>query len=231
MINGFSILLIIPALNEEKSIRSVLDDVPAEVDKVIVVDNGSTDDTGFIAKDSGAKVVRESHRGYGAACLAGIQYSDQYDIVAFMDADYSDYPSDLVTVLLPLCRKQADFVIGSRSESDRLNPVMTHVQRFGNRLVCRLMYEFIGYCYTDLGPMRAIRSDSLRKLNMTDKDYGWTIEMQIKAVRYEMRIKEVPVRYRARIGQSKISGTIKGSILAGYKILLWTFRSWTIHPS
>ena len=231
MINGFSVLLIIPALNEEKSIRSVLADIPVQIDKVIVVDNGSTDDTGFFARDSGAKVVRENHRGYGSACLAGIEYGDQYNIVAFMDADYSDYPSDLVKILSPICQSEADFVIGSRCESDRLNPVMTRVQRLGNRLVCRLMCEFIGYRYTDLGPMRAIRSESLRKLNMADKDYGWTIEMQIKAVRHGMKIKEVPVRYRARIGQSKISGTIKGSIFAGYKILLWTFRSWTIHPS
>ncbi len=229
MINGLTIALIIPALNEEKSIAYVLKEIPAQIDQIIVVDNGSSDNTARIAQNLGARVVNEHRRGYGSACLTGIKAAKNYDIIAFMDADYSDYPEDIINVLQPICLHNAEFVVGSRHESDLQKPVLTRLQRVGNHLVCRLMHQFIGFYYTDLGPMRAIVAKQLRQLNMSDQDYGWTIEMQIKAVHHGLKIREIPVRYRARIGKSKISGTIKGSLLAGYKILIWTFRSRMFH--
>ncbi len=230
MINGHTIALIIPALNEEKSISYVLKDIPEQVDQVIVVDNGSTDATAQIAKQLGARVIVEQQRGYGSACQSGIKVATDFDIVAFMDADYSDYPADILKVLTPICQNKAEFVIGSRYESDQRKQVMTLAQRAGNRFVCLLLHKLIGYCYTDLGPMRAIQSKRLKQLNMTDQDYGWTIEMQIKAIHHRLKIREIPVRYRPRIGESKISGTLKGSVLAGYKILFWTARSRIVSP-
>jgi glycosyltransferase involved in cell wall biosynthesis len=218
--------LIIPALNEEKSIGSVLNDVPADlVDEVLVVDNGSTDRTASIAEFFGARVVSEPRRGYGQACLTGIAESaDDSVIIAFLDADYSDFPQDLERILQPLFEGKAEMVIGTRTTETDSRSSLTPQQRWGNWLATTLVRLFWQHRYTDLGPFRAIRRDALRRLGMTDRNYGWTIEMQIKAVRQNLRITEVPVRYRVRIGRSKISGTVKGTILAGAKIIYTIFR-------
>ena len=218
--------LIIPALNEEGSIALVINDLP-EVRSIIVVDNGCTDRTPEIAKAEGALVVEEPNRGYGAACLRGLQYIEQQieiglsppDVVAFLDADYSDHPDHLTRLLEPIEDDNFDFVLGSRILGEREPGSMTPQSYFGNKLACFLMRVFFGGRYTDLGPFRAIRYSALRHLKMVDENYGWTIEMQIKATRAKLRTKEIPVPYRKRIGTSKISGTISGSVKAGVKIL------------
>jgi len=218
--------LIIPALDEEKSIGSVLSAIPRQaVSEIIVVDNGSTDRTADVARHCGARVISEPRRGYGAACLAGIAEIDaDCEIVAFVDADFSDFPEDLEKLLAPLRDNLADLVIGTRTTMPDARAALTPQQRYGNWLATTLVKMFFGYRYTDLGPFRAIRRDALRKLDMIDRNYGWTIEMQIKAVRKKLRIVEVPVRYRIRIGRSKISGTVKGTILAGAKIIYTIFK-------
>ncbi|MGH9948446.1 MAG: glycosyltransferase family 2 protein [Pyrinomonadaceae bacterium] len=218
--------LIIPALNEEKSIGSVLNAIPRElVSEIIVVDNGSTDRTADIARHCGARVVSQPERGYGSACLAGIaEIAPDCEIVAFVDADFSDFPEDMEKLLKPLHAKQADMVIGTRTTSRESRSALTPQQRYGNWLATTLVRLFFGHRYTDLGPFRAIRRDALERLGMIDRDYGWTIEMQIKAARHGLRTTEVPVRYRVRIGRSKISGTVKGTILAGAKIIYTIFK-------
>jgi glycosyltransferase involved in cell wall biosynthesis len=218
--------LIIPALNEEKSIGFVLRAIPKNlVGEVIVVDNGSTDQTVKFARRGGASVVTEGARGYGAACLAGISsLPEDCRIVAFVDADFSDFPEDLEEILLPIVNGEADLVIGTRTVFDESKKSLTPQQRFGNRLATVLVKLFFGQSYTDLGPFRAISRDALEKINMTDRNFGWTIEMQIKAAQKKLRIAEVPVRYRVRIGRSKISGTVKGTILAGTKIIYTIFK-------
>lgn len=218
--------VIIPALNEEKSIGYVLRAIPKYlVGEIIVVDNGSTDRTVEIARREGAKVVAENQRGYGAACLAGISsLSEDCRIVAFVDADYSDFPEDLEEILLPIVSDKIDLVIGTRTVLAESKKSLTPQQRFGNRLATVLVKFFFGSSYTDLGPFRAIRREALEELKMTDRDFGWTIEMQIKAAQKKLRIAEVPVRYRVRIGRSKISGTVKGTILAGAKIIYTIFK-------
>ncbi len=221
-----NVVLIIPALNEEKSIGSVLNAVPRQlVSEVIVVDNGSTDRTADVARHCGARVVSQPDRGYGAACLAGIaEGADDCEIVAFVDADFSDFPEDLEKLLEPLFENKADMVVGTRTKTAESRMALTPQQRYGNLLATTLVRAFFGYPYSDLGPFRAVRRDELDRLGMTDRNYGWTIEMQIKAVRQKLRIAEVPVRYRIRIGRSKISGTVKGTILAGAKIIYTIFK-------
>jgi glycosyltransferase involved in cell wall biosynthesis len=221
--------VIIPAFNEENGIGQVIDEIPKEhVSEIIVVNNNSTDNTEDIAKAGGATVLREPTPGYGRACLMGIQYlstiAGKTDIVVFLDADHSDYPEELPTLVQPIVIGEADMVIGSRSLGNKERGSMTPQQVFGNWLATRLLKIIYGVEFTDLGPFRAIRYSALLSLNMQDKTYGWTVEMQVKAAKQKLKSVEVPVRYRKRIGFSKISGTIKGTILAGYKILYTIFK-------
>jgi len=223
------ITVIIPAYNEEKSIGKVIQDIPGDsINHVIVVNNNSTDNTMEVAKNAGAIVLSEDRKGYGWACLKGIEYSKtlQTDIIVFMDGDYSDYPEEITKVLAPILEKDFDMVIGSRVLGKREKGALTPQQVFGNWLATRLIKLVYKAKFTDLGPFRAIKSDALEALNMTDKTYGWTIEMQIKAVKKKMLFCEVPVNYRKRIGVSKVSGTIKGTLLAGIKIIfaIWKYR-------
>ncbi len=225
------ISVIIPAINEEANIGRVIEEIPDWVDEVLVVDNGSTDNTVTIARSHGAKVIHEAERGYGAACLRGIaELNSQNDIVVFLDGDYSDYPGEMHLLVDPIIDRQADMVIGSRI-ANALPGALTPQARFGNWLSCRLMRWFWGVQYTDLGPFRAIRRESLISLNMKDRNYGWTVEMQIKAAQRGIRELEVPVRYRKRGGgKSKVSGNIRGIIGAGTKILAVIFRSALENP-
>ncbi len=224
MLNGQTVKTIIPALNEEQSIGQVLQGLPDWVDEVIVVDNGSTDRTAEIAVAHGARVVQEPVRGYGQACHTGVKAAQGAEILLFIDADYSDYPEEAGKLVKPIAEDEFDLVIGSRSRGTVARGALTLQQRFGNWLACRLIALFWDYRYTDLGPFRAVRSSVLHALQMQDRGYGWTTEMQIRAARDGYRILEVPVSYRPRIGQSKISGTARGVIGAGSKILLTIFR-------
>jgi len=220
------ISVIIPALDEEESIGQVLNDIPGEiVEEVIVVDNGSSDNTVTVSKGLGANVILEPLKGYGAACLRGISILKQdTDIVVFLDADYSDYPQDLHTVVKPIINDNADMVIGSRMSGEREKGALLPQAIFGNKLATFLIRLFWGFKYTDLGPFRAIKYRDLLALNMTDKNFGWTVEMQIKALKKRLRIVEVPVRYRKRIGKSKITGTFSGTVRAGVKIIYTIFK-------
>lgn len=221
-----NVTVVIPALNEEASLPLVLRDLP-DVGRVIVVDNGSSDGTARAAADGGAVVVSEPRRGYGVACLKGLETiaalaasgAEPPRVVAFLDADYSDDPRQLPALVRPIFGGTADFVLGSRMTGPRENGAMPPQSLFGNRLACILMRWAFGVRYTDLGPFRAIDYARLLELGMTDRNFGWTVEMQIKAARRKLRIVEVPVSYRRRIGQSKISGTVWGSLQAGWKIL------------
>lgn len=220
--------VIIPALNEEGSIGSVLDTIPRDlVSDIIVVDNGSTDGTAAVAAFKGARVVSEPRRGYGFACLKGIAELQDPDIVVFLDADFSDYPEEMRLLVEPISADQADLVIGSRILGTREKNALAPHAAFGNRLSSLLISILFGHRYTDLGPFRAIRYLSLQQLQMQDQTWGWTVEMQVKAVRQSLRVCEVPVSYRKRIGKSKISGTILGSIKAGTKIL-WTILKYAV---
>jgi glycosyltransferase involved in cell wall biosynthesis len=222
------IRVIIPAYNEERSIAKVIKEIPASVSEIVVVNNASTDNTARVASEAGATVLNEPRQGYGFACLHGINYmkaqSKTPDIIVFMDGDYSDYPEELNKLVMPILSKKADFVIGARSKALREAGSMTPQQVFGNWLATRLMRLLFGASFTDLGPFRAIRYADLLSLEMEDKTYGWTVEMQLKALKKSLTYTEVPVRYRQRIGISKVSGTIKGSIFAGIKILVWIFK-------
>ncbi len=220
MFNAHSVAVIIPALNEETSLPRVLKAIPDWVDRVVVVDNGSTDATADVAASAGAHVVSTPQRGYGRACLAGIAAAcDDHDILVFLDGDYSDFPEQMDRLVSPIADGEADLVIGSRTRGQRARGALTPVQRFGNALSCRLIRWFWGHAFTDLGPFRAIRTDALAVLRMDDQTYGWTIQMQIRALRAGLRVREVPVDYRCRIGRSKISGTLTGAARAGSKIL------------
>jgi len=213
------VAVVIPALDEEQSIGLVVSELPVPPARVIVVDNGSRDRTAERAREAGARVVSEPRRGYGQACLTGIAAAGDAEIIAFVDADHSDYPSQLVRVLAPLRSGQADLVIGSRSLGHSEPGAHPWHAVLGTRLSVALMNLAIGTRATDLGPFRAIRADALRKLEMRDTNYGWTVEMQVKAARRGLRVVEVPVDYRPRIGRSKVSGTLGGSVRAGFKIL------------
>lgn len=221
--NLTEVCVIIPALNEEESLPRVLADLP-RVGRVIVVDNGSTDRTAARAVGAGAHVVQEPQRGYGAACLRGLREIDDLGIqtprvIVFLDGDYSDYPERLPELTAPIFSGEADFVLGSRLLGDRELGAMPPQSVWGNRLACWLMRLLFGVRYTDLGPFRAIDYQALKSLGMADRNFGWTVEMQIKAARRGLRTREIPVPYRCRIGKSKISGTLIGTVKAGYKIL------------
>jgi len=219
-----SVSVIIPAIDEEHSLPLVLGDLPA-VGEVIVVDNGSKDRTAELARSAGARVIAEPRRGYGSACLAGIAaLSKSCDLVVFLDGDYSDHPEELVDVIAAIVDDRADMVIGSRMNSKCQPGALLPQAALGNRLAVFLIQLLFGQSYTDLGPFRAIRRDSLTDLDMADTNFGWTVEMQIKAVQKRLRILEVPVSYRRRVGRSKITGTLGGTIKAGYKILYTIFR-------
>ena len=217
-----AIVVVIPAYNEESAIGKVLADIPPDlVCQVVVVDNGSTDATAEVARSMGAKVVHEPRRGYGQACLTGIAALSDADIVVFLDGDYSDYPEEMPALVEPIRRDEADLVIGSRTLGQSEKGALMPQQRFGNALATWLIRLLFGVRYTDLGPFRAIRRQALERLHMVDCNFGWTVEMQIKAAQLGLRCCEIPVRYRPRLGISKISGTLSGSLRAGYKIL-WT---------
>ena len=217
--------VIIPALNEAHSIAKVLNAIPDWVDEVIVADNGSKDGTEAVAEKNGARVVREPRRGYGSACLAGIDALDRPDIVVFLDADFSDHPEQMASLVDPILRDEVDMVIGSRILGKAERGALTPQARFGNRLACYLIRLFWGLRYTDLGPFRAIRYTTLQRFAMADPDYGWTVEMQIKAALQGVPVTEVPVDYRKRVGRSKVSGTFRGVLGASYKILSTIFLS------
>ncbi|MBN4070053.1 glycosyltransferase family 2 protein [Olleya sp. AH-315-F22] len=222
------IKVIIPAFNEQDSITHVINDIPDIVDEVIVISNSSTDNTEINAKNAGATVLTENQKGYGYACLKGMEHianqNSNPDIVVFLDGDYSDYPEELTKLVEPIIKNDTDFVIGARVKRLREQGSMTPQQVFGNWLSTFLMKLIFEARFTDLGPFRAIKYDKLLALNMEDKTYGWTVEMQLKAIKQKLTYIEIPVNYRNRIGVSKVSGTVKGSIFAGIKILGWIFK-------
>jgi len=220
--------VIIPAYNEEGSIGKVVADIPKElVRHILVCNNASTDDTKQVAQANGATVVDQPLKGYGNACLKGIEFlknlptEDKPDIVVFLDGDYSDHPEEMPKLIQPILENNMDMVIGSRAMGNKEKGSMTPQQVFGNWLATTLIRWFYGYKFTDLGPFRAITWEKLMLINMQDRDFGWTVEMQVKAAKKKLNCTEVPMTYRRRIGVSKVSGTIKGTIMAGYKIL-WT---------
>lgn len=229
--------VVIPVFNERDSLPLVVADLPRDrVSEIVVVDNGSTDGTDSIARGLPVRLVREERRGYGSACLAGIAALEPSppDVLVFLDGDYSDHPEEMPR-LLEAIGAGADLVIGSRMLGEREPGALPPQARFGNALACFLIRLLYGHRYTDLGPFRAIRWEALRHLRMEDRNFGWTVEMQVKALRRGLRVAEVPVSYRRRVGVSKIAGTLSGSLRAGYKIL-WTiarygFRSGEIHTA
>ncbi len=220
--------VIIPAYNEEASIAHVINDIPKEVVReIIVCNNASTDNTAEVALQAGATVLNQPRMGYGSACLKGIEYlkakseDEQPEIVVFLDGDYSDHPEELPLVAAPIIEANYDMVIGSRAAGTLEEGAMMPQQLFGNWLATKLIKLIYGYHFTDLGPFRAIKWSQLLAMEMKDPDFGWTVEMQVKAAKMKMKCTEVPVTYRKRIGVSKVSGTVRGTILAGHKIL-WT---------
>ena len=222
------IKVIIPAFNEQDSIAKVISEIPDVVDEIIVINNNSTDATEINAKQAGATVLTEPQKGYGYACLKGIAYisnqTNPTDIIVFMDGDYSDYSEELTKIVQPIIKDDIDFVIGARVKRLREQGSMTMPQIFGNWLATFLMRIMFSSKFTDLGPFRAIKYEKLLALNMEDKTYGWTVEMQLKALKQNLSYIEIPVKYRNRIGVSKVSGTLKGAIFAGVKILAWIFK-------
>jgi len=217
---GQKVAVIIPALNEEASIGLVIGDLPEFIDLIVVCDNGSTDSTPEVAAAAGATVVSEPEKGYGAACLRAFENVPQdTDIVLYVDGDYSDFPQEAIDIVRPIVEDRADMVIGSRMLTLRDHRALPPVAAFGNWLTSHLIRLLWGAKFTDIGPFRAIRADDYRSLDMRDRNFGWTVEMQVKAVKRGLRCLEVPVRYRPRIGESKVSGTVKGSVRAGIKFL------------
>lgn len=230
--NPSIISVIIPVFNEEVSLPKVVRDLPrGQLHDIVVVDNASSDRSAAVAAELGCRVVSECRRGYGQACLTGIAaLNPDTDIVVFVDGDYSDHPDQLPELLKPILEGNYDFVIGSRALGQREKGAMTPQAHYGNKLACFLMKLFWGVAYTDLGPFRAITYTALKQIQMTDRDFGWTIEMQIRAVEEGIRTTEVPVDYRRRIGTSKISGTVSGTIRAGEKILRTIFKYKFLRP-
>ncbi|WP_298782258.1 glycosyltransferase family 2 protein [uncultured Polaribacter sp.] len=222
------IKVIIPAFNEQDSIANVINDIPNSVNEIIVISNNSTDNTEINAKNAGATVLKEPKKGYGFACLKGMDYISKQeikpDIIVFLDGDYSDFPEQLTEITSPIINDNLDFVVGTRVKKLRESGSMTPQQVFGNWLATFLMKLFFGAKFTDLGPFRAIKYQKLLDLKMQDKTYGWTVEMQLKVLKQKMNYIEIPVKYRNRIGVSKVSGTVKGTIFAGIKILGWIFK-------
>lgn len=219
MRNGSRIGVVIPARDEERAIGKVVAAIPDWVDAIVVADNGSRDATAEVARRAGARVASEPEAGYGAACMAGIAALPSVDAVVFVDGDYSDYPEDMAGLVDPIVEGRADMVIGSRLLTAESAAALSPQQRYGNRLATGLIRLFWGAKFTDLGPFRAIRREALERLAMADRDFGWTVEMQLKATEHGLTWLEVPARYRARIGVSKISGTVSGTLRAGAKIL------------
>lgn len=222
-------MVIIPAFNEENSVGKVVSEIPKDiVSQIVVVNNNSTDNTSINAKNAGAIVLDEPIKGYGRACLKGMEFVKnnvlKADIIVFLDADYSDYPAELPLLIQPIINDGVDLVIGSRELGKREKGSMTIPQVFGNRLATFLIKMMYGVHFTDLGPFRAIKYEALLALNMQDKTFGWTVEMQVKAAKKQLKTTEVAVNYKKRIGHSKVSGTIKGTILAGYKIITTIFK-------
>jgi glycosyltransferase involved in cell wall biosynthesis len=219
------ISIIIPAFNEESSIGLVLDALPQDkIHEIIVVNNNSNDDTARVATEHGARVVEEPRKGYGSACLKGIDELDAPDIVVFLDGDFSDFPEEIAELVNPIEKGDADFVLGSRMILPESRRALLPQALYGNRLAVFLIKLFFNYSFTDLGPFRAIRYKSLMAIGMQDIDFGWTVEMQVKAVKNGLRIQEVPVKYRERIGVSKITGTVSGTFKAGTKIIYTIFK-------
>lgn len=219
------ISVIIPAFNEEQSIGLVLTALPQnQIHEIIVVDNNSTDNTSRFAHEKGARVVEEKHKGYGSACLKGISELDNPDIVVFLDGDFSDYPEEIEKLVAPIVSGEMDFVLGSRMILPESRLALLPQSRYGNQLAVFLIRMFFSHQYTDLGPFRAIRYNSLKSICMQDTNFGWTVEMQIKAVQKGLRILEIPVKYRDRIGVSKITGTFSGTVKAGTKIIYTIFK-------
>ena len=220
--------VIIPAYNEQDSVGKVITEIPDWVSEIIVVDNNSNDKTAEVALQSGATVLSEIRPGYGYACLKGMDYiaslKEETDIIIFLDGDYSDYPEEANELIKPIVENDIDFVVGARKKGLREKGAMTPQQVFGNWLATFLMKLLYGSTFTDLGPLRAIKYQKLLQMKMTDKTYGWTVEMQLKALRQKMAYTEVPVRYRKRIGISKVSGTVKGTVMAGIKIIGWIIK-------
>jgi glycosyltransferase involved in cell wall biosynthesis len=226
------VVVVIPAVDEEEAIGLVVREVPATVSEVVVVDNGSRDRTAEAARAAGARVVQETRRGYGQACLAGIAAAPEADVFVFLDGDHSDYPGQAVDVLAPILSGEADLVIGSRQLGHRERGSHPWHAILGTRACVGLMNLLIGTRATDLGPFRAISAVALRRLDMQDRNFGWTVEMQVKAARAGLRVREVPVDYRPRIGRSKVSGTVSGTLGAGAKILGTILRhAWTRLPA
>ncbi|MEO0823416.1 MAG: glycosyltransferase family 2 protein [Pseudomonadota bacterium] len=219
MRHGATVAAVIPALNEAPAIGRVIAAIPPWVDRVVVADNGSTDGTAKIARAMGARVVCEPRRGYGAACQAGIRAAGRRDVIVFLDGDFADDPGRMAALVDPIAAGEADLVLGSRVRGGAEPGALTLPQRFGNALACWLMRRLWGARYTDLGPFRAIRRPALARLEMRDMDFGWTVEMQVKALVAGLAVREVPTAYRRRIGRSKISGTLRGTVAAGVKIL------------
>ncbi len=223
--------VVIPALNEERALPKVLGEIPRPlVRRIVVADNGSTDDTAEVARAAGAEVVHEAERGYGAACLRALDHlaTNPPEVVAFLDGDYSDHASELPSLVEPILRGEAELVIGSRATGRREIGSLSIQQQVGNLIACRALRLLYGVNYTDLGPFRAVRWRTLELIGMRDRNFGWTVEMQIKAAKLGIPYREVPVSYRARIGASKVSGTVKGSVSAGAKILWLLGRhAWT----
>ncbi len=228
ILSNTNIKVIIPAYNEALSIGSVIAEIPTIVNEIIVVNNNSTDATAKIAEAAGATVLLEYNRGYGHACLKGLSYIKTLatvpDIVVFLDGDYSDYPKELIQLVAPIINNNTDFVLGARVKKLRQKNAMMPQQIFGNVLATFLMRILFKSTFTDLGPFRAIKYTVLQELHMQDKTYGWTVEMQLKILKMKFSYIEVPVQYKARIGISKVSGTISGTIMAGVKIISWILK-------
>ena len=221
------ISVVIPAYNEENAIANVIAEIPTIVNEIVVVNNNSTDATVTVAEAAGATVLTENNKGYGYACLKGLAYlkaGNTPDIVVFLDGDYSDFPKELNLLVQPIIDNKVDFVVGARVKEKREEGSLTPQQIFGNWLACYLMRLLFKSEFTDLGPFRAIRWETLEALEMGDKTYGWTVEMQLKALRQKIPYQEIPVSYKKRIGVSKVSGTVKGTIFAGAKIIGWIFK-------